>query len=420
MFELSFCSNFAPREDYCPWWPHWDNYLQTSSYMKKIVYFTLVLALAACGNKTQMPEQSNDFTVETITASEANVNTSYPATIRGIQDIEIRPKIAGHIMKVLVDEGDFVHAGQPLFLIDRVQYEAAVKSAEASINVVKANIATQELTVENKRLLLEKQIISKYDYDIAANQLKALKAQLAQSQAALTDARNNLSYCTVTSPSAGVVGSIPYRVGSLVSSSSAQPLTTVSNISQVYVYFSMTEKQLLGFTRESGGIDKAIETMPSLQLVLADGSQYGQPGKVTAVNGVIDRQTGSVQMRATFDNKELILRSGGTGSILIPKHSDNAILVPQKATFDIQNKKFVYVVKQDNTIDSREIQVMVQNDGTNYIVTSGLKSGERIVVEGVNQLKNGMKINPISAKQAQKNRADARQALKDGKMPGEK
>ena len=388
--------------------------------MKKIAYFSLALALTACGGKTQMPEQSNDFTVETVRTAEADVNTSYPATIRGIQDIEIRPKIAGHITKVLVDEGDFVRAGQPMFLIDRVQYEAAVKSAEANIKVMQPNITTQELTVENKRKLYEKQIISKYDYDIAQNQLQAFKAQLAQSRAALTDAKNNLSYCTITSPSNGVVGTIPFRVGSLVSSASAEPLTTVSNISKVYVYFSMTEKQLLDLTRESGGIEKAIEAMPAINLVLADGSQYSQQGHITAVSGVIDQNTGAVQMRATFDNAGLILRSGGTGSILIPTHSDNAILIPQKATYDIQNKKFVYIVNQNNTVDSREIQVMTQNDGKSYIVTSGLKAGERIVTEGVNQLKKGMKINPITPQQAEKNRAKANQDLKDGKMPGEK
>ena len=388
--------------------------------MKKIAYFSLALALTACGGKTQMPEQSNDFTVETVRTAEADVNTSYPATIRGIQEIEIRPKIAGHITKVLVDEGDFVRAGQPMFLIDRVQYEAAVKSAEANIKVMQSNISTQELTVENKRKLYEKQIISKYDYDIAQNQLQAFKAQLAQSRAALTDAKNNLSYCTITSPSNGVVGTIPFRVGSLVSSASAEPLTTVSNISKVYVYFSMTEKQLLDLTRESGGIEKAIEAMPAINLVLADGSQYSQQGHITAVSGVIDQNTGAVQMRATFDNAGLILRSGGTGSILIPTHSDNAILIPQKATYDIQNKKFVYIVNQNNTVDSREIQVMTQNDGKSYIVTSGLKAGERIVTEGVNQLKKGMKINPITPQQAEKNRAKANQDLKDGKMPGEK
>ena len=285
---------------------------------------------------------------------------------------------------------------------------------------MQSNISTQELTVENKRKLYEKQIISKYDYDIAQNQLQAFKAQLAQSRAALTDAKNNLSYCTTTSPSNGVVGTIPFRVGSLVSSASAEPLTTVSNISKVYVYFSMTEKQLLDLTRESGGIEKAIEAMPAINLVLADGSQYSQQGHITAVSGVIDQNTGAVQMRATFDNAGLILRSGGTGSILIPTHSDNAILIPQKATYDIQNKKFVYIVNQNNTVDSREIQVMTQNDGKSYIVTSGLKAGERIVTEGVNQLKKGMKINPITPQQAEKNRAKANQDLKDGKMPGEK
>ena len=285
---------------------------------------------------------------------------------------------------------------------------------------MQSNISTQELTVENKRKLYEKQIISKYDYDIAQNQLQAFKAQLAQSRAALTDAKNNLSYCTITSPSNGVVGTIPFRVGSLVSSASAEPLTTVSNISKVYVYFSMTEKQLLDLTRESGGIEKAIEAMPAINLVLADGSQYSQQGHITAVSGVIDQNTGAVQMRATFDNAGLILRSGGTGSILIPTHSDNAILIPQKATYDIQNKKFVYIVNQNNTVDSREIQVMTQNDGKSYIVTSGLKAGERIVTEGVNQLKKGMKINPITPQQAEKNRAKANQDLKDGKMPGEK
>lgn len=217
-----------------------------------------------------------------------------------------------------------------------------------------------------------------------------------------------------------MVGTIPFRVGSLVSSASAEPLTTVSNISKVYVYFSMTEKQLLDLTRESGGIEKAIEAMPAINLVLADGSQYSQQGHITAVSGVIDQNTGAVQMRATFDNAGLILRSGGTGSILIPTHSDNAILIPQKATYDIQNKKFVYIVNQNNTVDSREIQVMTQNDGKSYIVTSGLKAGERIVTEGVNQLKKGMKINPITPQQAEKNRAKANQDLKDGKMPGEK
>lgn len=389
--------------------------------MKKIAYFVLAMALTACGgSKNQMPEASNDYPVVTLQSTEADLTTSYPATIKGVQDIEIRAKIAGHITRVLVDEGDFVRAGQALFQIDATQYQAAVNSAEAQVRVIQTNIATQELTVENKKNLLEKKIISQYDYDVAENQLKSLRAQLQQAQAQLTNAKDNLRYCTVSSPSAGVVGSIPYRVGSLVSSATATPLTTVSNISEMYVYFSMTEKQLLTMTREKGGVEQAMQSMPAVDLVMADGNTYGQKGTITAISGVIDQNTGAVQMRATFNNDGHILRSGGTGSILIPVHATDVLLVPQKATFEIQNKKFVYVVGSDNVVKSREIEVLVQNDGQNYVVTNGLAAGERVVVEGVNQLKNGTKINPITQKQADENRNSAKQALKDGKMPGEK
>ena len=389
--------------------------------MKQISLFVALLGLtAACGSKQQMPEASNEYAVVTLAASDAELTTTYPATIKGVQDIEIRPKIAGHIMKVLVDEGDFVKAGQALFMIDAVQYEAAVKQAQAQVNVIKANIATQQLTVNNKKQLLEANIVSRYDYDIAVNSLESLKAQLAQAEASLVSARNNLSYCTVTSPATGVVGSIPFRVGSLVSSAQAEPLTTVSNISNVYVYFSMTEKQLLGLTRTSGGIDEAVKAMPEVQLTLADGSTYATPGHITAVSGVIDPTTGAVQMRATFDNAAKELRSGGTGNIVIPTKASGAILVPQNATFEIQDKRFVYVVNKDNTVASREITVMVQNDGQNFVVTDGLKAGERIVVEGVNQLKNGAKITPITPAQSAKNREKAKADLKAGKLPGEK
>lgn len=388
--------------------------------MKKIVYLAFALVLTACGgDKTATPTSGNDFAVVTVQPSEATLNTSYPATIKGIQDIEIRPRISGHIMKVLVDEGDFVRAGQPLFIIDKVQYEAAVNSAKAAINVVKANIATQELTVKNKRMLFEKGIISQYDMEMAENDLASLKAQLSEAQANLVTAQNDLSFCTVTSPADGVVGMIPYRVGSLVSSTTTEPLTTVSNITKMYVYFSMTEKQMLELTRNTGGITESIEKMPKVNLVLADGTQYTSEGTITAVSGVIDQTTGSVQMRATFDNSGKELRSGGTGSVLIPTHATNAIIIPQKATYEIQDKKYVYLLGKDNKVKSTEITVLTQNDGTNYVVTSGIKAGDRLVVEGVNSLKDGMQINPITQQQANQNRAKAQEDMKEGKMPGQ-
>lgn len=389
--------------------------------MKKIAYLALALVLTtACGgNKSQMPQGSNDFAVVTVETAEADLNTSYPATIKGQQDIEIRPKIAGHITRLLVDEGASVRKGQALFEIDRTQYAAAVKAAEAQINVVKAQISTQELTVANKKMLLDKAIISKYDYDMAVNSLASLKAQLAAAQAQLVNAKDQLSFCTIVSPADGVVGEIPYRVGSLVSASTAEPLTTVSNISKMYVYFSMTEKQLLGMSRETGGVKEAIAKMPAVKLVLADGTEYGQPGTISTISGVIDQTTGSVQMRADFDNAGHILRSGGTGSVLIPTHATNAILVPQKATYEIQDKKFVYTVGKDNKVKSTEITVLPQNDGKNYVVTTGLKAGDRIVVEGINKLKNDMEIQPITPAQSKAKQAKAQQHMKDGKLPNE-
>ena len=376
--------------------------------------------LTACGSKSsQMPEANKDFAVETLKTTEADLKTSYPATIKGMQDIEIRPKVSGYLTKLLVDEGATVRKGQPLFLIDSEQYQAAVNSAKAQVRVCKANIATQKLTVENKQALFDQKIISSYDLQMAKNTLESYEAQLAAAQASLQSAQDNLRWCTVTSPSDGVVGMIPYRVGSLVSASSAQPLTTVSNISQMYVYFSMTEKQLLGLTREQGGLSAAISKMPAVSLVLSDGTEYSQSGVVSTVSGVIDSNTGSVQMRATFDNAGHVLRSGGTGSILIPIHQKDAILIPQKATYEIQNKKFVYVVGADNKVQSREIEVLVQNDGQNYVVSNGLKVGERIVIDGVNRLKNDMQINPITPAQAKAAEQKAKQALKDGKMPGQ-
>lgn len=390
--------------------------------MKKIALWVLTaVVLTSCGSKSnKMGEASNDFAVETIQTTTADLKTSYSATIKGMQDIEIRPKVSGYLVKLLVDEGATVRKGQPLFLIDSEQYRATVKAAKAQIRVCRANIATQKLTVDNKRMLFKQNIISSYDLKMAENTLASYEAQLAAAEAQLQSAQDNLRWCTVTSPADGVVGSIPYRVGSLVSGQSAEALTTVSNISKMYVYFSMTEKQLLALTREAGGVNAAIKKMPAVSLVLSDGTTYSQSGTISTVSGVIDPSTGSVQMRATFDNAQHILRSGGTGSILIPTHASDAIMVPQSATFDVQDKKFVYVVNADKTVATREITVLPQNNGQTYVVASGLRAGERIVVDGVNQLKNGQKINPITLAQLKANQAKEQKAMKDGKMPGEK
>lgn len=377
-----------------------------------------ILALVSCGKKSSSTDAgAEEYVVATVSTSSASGYTSYPATIKGKQDIEIRPKVSGFITKLCVDEGSVVKAGQTLFLIDRAQYVAQVNSAKAAVKVAESSLNTQKLTVDNKRELHKKQIISDFDMQTALDNLASAQAQLAQAKANLANAEEQLSYCTVKSPSNGVVGSIPYRVGSLVGPSMTTPLTTVSNIGEMYVYFSMTEKQLLDMTRSSGNVNAAIAQIPPVELKLSDGTTYPYKGKVETVSGVINQSTGSVSMRATFPNPKHELRSGGTASIILPAEYAGSILIPQKATYEIQDKKFVYVLSQGNMVLSREITVADQNDGQNYIVTSGLKNGEKIVTEGVSMLQDSTVIKPITPEQSAKNFQQAIKDEKEGKLP---
>jgi efflux transporter, RND family, MFP subunit len=388
--------------------------------MRRFVYLALgIILFAGCSKKQQgLPDADNSYAVETVNSSSADLNTTYPATIRGIQDVEIRPKIAGNITQIYVAEGQTVHRGQILFTIDSEQYAAAVRAAEAQIKVCQANIATQRLTVANQRLLHSKQIISDYAMKSAENQLQALQAQLASAQAQLSSARDNLKWCTVSSPADGVIGLLPYKVGTLVGPSMAEAFTTVSNIERVHIYFSMTEKQLLAMARTgNGGVKAAIKNMPNVRLKLADGTMYDEYGTIDAVSGIINQSTGAVQMRATFSNSRHLLHSGGTGNILLPTIVSNTIKVPQAAVTEIQDKKFVYIVGAKNKVKSTEITVEEQNDGTYYYVTSGLKAGDRIVIEGVQNLKNDMEIKPITPQQAAEKRAQAAKDVKEGKLP---
>lgn len=370
---------------------------------RKVMLVALGVSLFACSNKQQGMQQGvPDYAVITVEATPATLNSSYPATIRGRQDVEIRPNVSGFITKLCVDEGAVVKKGQTLFLIDPVQFEAAVNVARATVNVAEANVSTAKLTAENKRELAKKNIISEYDLQMAENTLASQEAALAQARAQLINAEKNLSYTEVTSPSDGVVGTFPYRVGSLVSPSSATPLTTVSDISEMYVYFSMNEKQILDMIRQADGSTSGVLSgLPEVELQLADGTIYPEKGKISTLSGVIDQTTGSASIRATFKNPGQLLRSGGSGNIMIPVENEAAIIIPQKATYELQDKKFVFVVTDSSTVVSTEIKVLPQTNGQQYVVSSGLKPGDRIVTEGVGtSVRNGMKINPITPEQA--------------------
>ena len=369
---------------------------------KKMLLGVVCATLFACnGNRQTMQMGVPDYAVATMKPQSITLTTTRSGTFEGRQDIEIRPNVGGFITQVCVDEGASVKKGEVLFVIDPIQYEEAVNVARAAVEVAKATVATNELTVENNKELRDKNIISEYNYQMSVNTLAQAKAQLAQAEAQLVNAEKNLSYTRVTSPADGVIGKIPYRVGSLVSSAITTPLTTVSDISQMYVYFSMTEKELLDLVRQDSTPGKIIEKMPEVSLLTADGRPYEEKGKITTISEVIDQATGSVRARATFANPQRLLRSGGNGMVIIPTTLNDVIVIPQKATYELQNKRFVYVVNNESVAESREVQVYDLDDGKNFVITGGLQAGERVVMEGASTLRNGTKINPVSQQEAQ-------------------
>ena len=357
----------------------------------------LCCMVAATGCKQAPPAQmETEYEVMTVSPADRMISSAYSATIRGRQDIDIYPQVSGTLTKVCVTEGQRVKNGQTLFIIDQVPYEAALQTAVANVESAKASLATAQLTYDSKEELYKENVISSFDLSTAKNSLLAAKAQLAQAKAQEVSARNNLSY-TVKSPADGVVGTLPYRVGALVSSALAQPLTTVSDNSDMYVYFSMTENQLLGLIRQYGSKEEALKNMPAIDLQLNDKSAYSERGQIESISGVIDRSTGTVSLRAVFPNKEGLLHSGGAGNVIVPVQKTAALTIPQAATFEIQDKRYVYKVV-DGKAQSSQVQVTRVNGGREFIVDEGLAPGDVIVAEGVGLLREGT---PVKAKAAQ-------------------
>lgn len=360
----------------------------------------VAVVLASCGGGQQQQQMPvPQIATMTVEYGNSELESAYPVTIKGRTDIAIRPQVSGFITKVHVDEGQQVRKGQVLFTLDQVQYQAAVDAAQAAIRVAESAVNTAQLTADNKRRLYDKNIISEYEWQMADNQLKQAKAQLASANAQLVTAQKNLAYTVVTAPSDGVIGSIPNREGSLASPSSMEPLTTVSDNSEVYAYFSLNEKDILGMTDNGArSLNSSVDAMPPVSLRLANGEIYPEKGKVATVSGVIDNTTGAATVRALFNNPSGMLRSGSTGSVLIPNSFEKVIIIPQSATSELQNIRFAYVVNDSNKIAATPIQVSPISDGKNFIVVSGLEVGQRIAVEGVGtSVRDGITIQPVDA-----------------------
>ena len=363
--------------------------------------------LAACGGKNDIKMGDNEYPVMTVGTQGSETQTTYPASIKGVQDVEIRPKVSGFITKLCVQEGQVVKAGQLLFVIDNTTYQAQVRQAQAALNSAKVQLNTTKLTFDNSKKLHERNVIGSYELQTAENNYENARAAVAQAQASLASAKDMLGFCFVKSPANGIVGSLPYKVGALVSAQSVDPLTTVSNASSVEVYFSVTEKDVLDMSKRAGGTHAAIEDFPEVKLKLADGTLYQHPGKVVKMSGVINQATGAVSLIARFPNPEHLLKSGASGTIIVPRVSNNSLVIPQSATTEIQDKVFVYKVGPKNQVRYTEITVDPQNDGNNYVVTGGLKAGDKIVTRGLTTLKDSLEIVPLTEEQYLKKVSDA-------------
>jgi len=378
--------------------------------MNKQSFLSILIAsvvIASCGKKDDKSAQGGgapqvkEYKTMTLQPESATLYTDFPASIQGQQNIEIRPRVEGYIDKIFVDEGAVVKAGQALFKISAPEYEQQVRTASASVKSAQAEVSTAKLAVNKVKPLVEKGIISKYELESAQYNYESAMASLAQANAALVNAKVNLGYTTVTSPVSGVVGSIPFRLGSLVSSATAEPMTTVSSIGNVYAYFALNEKMLLNFTQENSGAPLAqkIKKMPEVSLVLSDGTTYDEKGRIETVNGLINTETGTVNIRARFPNPKGIIRSGSSTTVRIPNVVKEGIIVPQSATFELQDKIFAVTVGKDRKTKNVNITKLENTAGNYYVITSGLKPGDQIVLEGVASLKEGteIKANNVSA-----------------------
>ena len=348
------------------------------------------LLCASCAEK-KAAETRKTYKTYTVASADRTLKTGYTATIHGCQTVEIRPQVSGMITDIFINEGDFVRKDSILFIIDQTPYKTAYEIAAANVKSAEAALSTAQLMLDSNKDLFKENVISEVDLMTARNDLAEAEARLALCRAEEENARINLSYTEVRSPVNGVASMIPYRVGALVSSSIAEPLVTVSDDSEVYAYFSMAENKMLDLIQQYGSLQNAIKEMPEVELTMSNGKTYGSRGRINAISGTINGSTGAVSLRATFPNRNRLLREGGSGTVVIPSVRENCIVIPQSATYELQDKIFVYKVVEGRAVATR-IEVMDRNNGVEYIVEKGLRVGDIIVAEGAGLIREGTEI----------------------------
>ena len=353
--------------------------------------FTLAFMLCSCGQSQQEDSPQAIYETSIVKPESRTLESFYPTTIQGRQDVDVFAQITGKIVKVCVTEGQTVKKGQTLFVIDPVPFQAAYNTAKANVNEARARLATARMNYQANQKLYNSKLIGRVEYRTTQNALAQAQAVLEQRLAELQSAGNNLTYTKVVSPSDGVVGTLPYHAGSLVSASMQQPLTRVSDNQEVWAFFTMNETQFLSLIEQYGSKEKALAAMPDVTLQLSNGKKYPVPGRITNISGLIDPITGSVTLKAVFRNSNRMLYSGFTGNVSIPSINKRSMVVPQSATYEMQDKRFIYKVVGGKAI-ATPIIVLPNSNGKEFIVTSGLKPGDMIVSGGIVNIKDGMEI----------------------------
>lgn len=360
-------------------------------YHKTLLIVLAGLSIASCKSRT-VEEETSDYKTLTVKLENRTLMQGYSARLDGQQVVEVRPQVSGLITRICIDEGQKVRKGQVLFVIDQVPYQAALAEATANVKSAEANLATAKLNLESTEVLREKNVVQDYDLNASRNELAVAEAALAQAQAQEMSARNNLSYTEVKSPVDGVASMIAYRVGALVSSSISEPLVTLSDDSNVYAYFSLNESQITSLTEQYGSLDEFMKRMEDVELQMAGGRMYGEKGHISAVSGIVTTGTGTVILRADFPNDRGLLRSGGSATVMVPTTLAQAVVIPQSATYELQNKTFVYKVVNGKT-QSAPVTLYRLNNGTEYVVEEGLQPGDVIIAEGAGLVKEGVNVN---------------------------
>ncbi|HEX7845240.1 MAG TPA: efflux RND transporter periplasmic adaptor subunit [Chitinophagaceae bacterium] len=367
-----------------------------------LTFFLVALAICVIHSCKSSPGNAGGYSmpppnlpVLTVASVPATTHREFSASLEGIKDVEIRPQVDGYIDKIYVDEGAYVRKGQLLFHINDRPFREQVNTANAALAAAKANLVNAEINVSKLTPLVQNNVISDVQLKTAQASYDAAKANVAQAQAMVQSASVNLGFTLIKSPADGYVGRIPHKTGSLVGLNTAEALTVISEIKEVYAYFSFSENDFLQFKNQFAGttIEDKIKKMPPPELVLADGSVYGHKGRVQTVTGQFDNSVGAISFRAVFPNPDRLLRSGNTGKVRIPQLLSNVIVVPQESTFEIQDKVFVFAVGDSNKVASKPIVISGKTPAY-YFVSSGLQAGEKIVYTGTGNLQDGMMIVP--------------------------